>query len=220
MRRLELGRAMMVLALLAGCQLPANPALRDWAGLATVAVDQATMTAPAEDARIAISEALAIHFFAIGVLADGAPLTFREEAYAGIAPRVASDPPSAAAIMRIGRLLAMARDDAPPRWMSDDVRSPRPPDEDRRLGNLLREADGPVQALLEALAQGAPPEVLRVLVRLGEGHALMARASRHLGQQETLRQVRSMEALLRRAVAALPPAPEASRDRLAAVLLP
>lgn len=207
-------------AVLAGCQLPPNPAPRDWASLATVAVDQATMTAPASEARTAMSEALAIHFFALGILADGGLLTFREDAYAGLLPRLASDAAHAAAVARIGQLLAIARDDVPPRWVTEDVRSPRPTHEDRRLGNLLREGDGAVQALLAALAADAPPEAGRVFLRLGEGHALMARSSGKLGQQETLRQVRAMSAALQRAVAALPITREPSRERLAAVLLP
>lgn len=218
--RLRAGQVMLLLALLCGCQLPANTALRDWAGLASVAVDQATMTAPDVDARLAMSEALSIHFFALGILADGGSLTFREDAYASIARRLTADPDSALAVERIGLLLAMARDDAPPRWLVDDVRSPRPAYEDRRLANLLRGSDGPVQALLGALARSQSAEARQVLLQLGEGHALMTRAARHLAQQETLRQMRAMEARLRRAVVALPPSREANRDLLAGVLLP
>jgi len=214
------GCALLILGLQTGCQLPANTAIRDWGDIASVAVEHATMTGPGTEPRMAISQALAIHFFTLAVLADGGPSTFQEDAYGQLVLRAAVDPAHATALASMGRHLAQARDDAPLRGQQADLHGTPPVLDDRRLETLLRDSDPTLQELAGALALEASPEARQVLMRLGEGHAMMARAKLRLRQQETLRQVRVMEAQLRRAVEALPTAPEAGRDHLAEVLLP
>lgn len=111
--------ALAVILLLAGCALPPNTALRDWARTASVLADHPAVTAQRDadpdtrlDGLLAQQEALAVYLYALGVLAvEETPLTFRDDAYAPLVSRAgAADPAADRAVAEIGGLLRAARD--------------------------------------------------------------------------------------------------------------
>lgn len=161
------------------CTLPLNSALRDWARQASFAVAR---TAPEEAAAQRTARgALAAYFYALGALWDGAPLNFQPAAFAP-----GSTEPT---ILALSAALAAASADTPPRWATNEVTSPRPTYEDRRLSRLIRAADAPVQQLLLQLKTGAAPAEATVLTRIGEGHAVLLAAAGQLSQRATERQI-------------------------------
>lgn len=213
-----LPRRVLPLLLLPACTLPLNSALRDWARQASFAVARATPdeATPQREAR----GALAAYFYGLGVLWDGAPLNFQPAAFAP----GATEP----AILALAGALSVASADTPPRWATNEVTSPRPTYEDRRLARLIRTADAPVQQLLLQLKTGAAPGEAAVLTRIGEGHAmLLARADR-ISQRETERDIlQQMDALARAMRRLPPPAPQLTAggggpipDSLAAIFPP
>ncbi len=179
---------LMTLALPLACTLPLNSALRDWSRQASIAVNRPEPDAPA--ARLAARGALAAYFYALGVLWDGAPLNFQPAAFAP----AATEP----AIREISVALSAASADTPPRWATNEVTSPRPTYEDRRLARLIRAADAPVQQLLLQLKTGVSPAEAAVLTRIGEGHAMLLTHAGRLSQRATERDILlSLDALSR-----------------------
>ncbi|TCH98949.1 hypothetical protein EJV46_10375 [Roseococcus sp. SYP-B2431] len=133
--------------LVGACALPVNTALRDWSRLADTAVAGPAAAPPAE----AMQQALSLYFQALGVLWDGAPLTFDAPGFAALA-RQLPDPAPAGAILALGEVLRAASEEVPPRWLPRDNSGPTPAYEDRRLTALLRGAEAPMRVLLLALA--------------------------------------------------------------------
>ncbi len=174
------------------CTLPLNSALRDWARQASFAVNQPEEVAQRRAAR----GALAAYFYALGVLWDGAPLNFEPAAFApgGTEP----------AIHQIAAALVAASADTPPRWATNEVTTPRPTYEDRRLARLIRAADPPVQQLLLQLKTGAPPAEAAVLTRIGEGHAVLLAGAGRLSQRATEREILQARDALSRDMRRLP----------------
>lgn len=220
-----------MLLLLAGCALPPNTALRDWARTASVLADHPAVSAPrgsdpVRDGLLAQQAALSVYLYALGVLAvEETPLTFRDDAYAPLASRAAAaDPAAGRAVAEIGGLLRAARDanlspDARAYSAGADRRV-----QDTRLRPFVAAADPPVQALVAALSAGLaalPPGAvpgdrqtyLDILAAIGEGHAMLARRVRHITQQEVARDLRAQEDRMRRLAILLPPdAAMAGRD--------
>ena len=155
-RLLKLRSCLLLLTLLGACALPVNTALRDWSRVAESAV---TRPDAAEPAR-AIQQALSLYFHALGVLWDGAELSFDEPRFQALTRQV-PDPAPAAAMLELGRALRAASDEKPPRWLPRDNSGPAPAYEDRRLPDFIRDADAPVRRMLVALsamtAPGEPP---------------------------------------------------------------
>ncbi|MBR0683305.1 hypothetical protein GXW74_22660 [Roseomonas eburnea] len=176
--------ALFALVLVAGCSLPPNTALRDWARTASILADHPAAVAPEpgaappraapapdpgdeaararRDGLVAQQQALAVYLYALGVLAEEEqPLTFREEPYAALAPRAAAaDPAAARAVAEIGAILRAAREANLPPGARANSAGQATVVEDHRLRSVIRAADTPVQALVAALAAGiaaAPP---------------------------------------------------------------
>lgn len=186
----------LLLLLPMACTLPLNSALRDWARQASFAVAR---TAPEEDAPQRTARgALAAYFYALGAMWDGAPLNFQPAAFAP-----GSTEPT---ILALSAALATASADAPPRWATNEVTSPRPTYEDRRLSRLIRAADAPVQQLLLQLKTGVAPAEAAVLTRIGEGHAVLLAQAGRLSQRETERDILQQMDALSRDMRRLPPA--------------
>jgi hypothetical protein len=209
--------------MLAGCALPANTALPDWAGSASVLAGQA---APADDrdAPRALRETLAIYLFALGVVAREEALVFRASAYDALNPRAAAAGPAAArAVEAIGAALRMAHAANPdPQARAYSAGQSRVV-EDLRLRPMIRAADPPVQAIIAMLAEAADPAERAVLARIGEGHALLAARARgvvRLGQRETAREIRAAEEALLRAGARLPAGAASAAAAVAATVQP
>jgi hypothetical protein len=213
-----------MLALLAGCALPPNTALPDWAASASVLAGQA---APADDrdGEGALREALAIYLQALGVVAREEVLTFRETPYAAVATRAASAGPAAGrAVEEIGAVLRRARaGNLDPEARANSAGQARVI-EDLRLRPMIRAADPPLQAVVALLAEGAAePAERAVLARIGEGHALLAARARgvvRLGQRETAREIRVAEEALLRAGARLPADQASAAAAVAATVQP
>lgn len=156
--------ASLGLALIAGCGLPRDAALADWARSASVVVDQPRLAPPPEGGVRAMQEALAVYLFALGVLAEEGRLTFHEAAYEPLASRTAAvDPAAAAAIGQLGALLLRDSLSNPPSPSASDGTASdggAVVPEDTRLRATLRGADAPVQTLIAALsaavARGEP----------------------------------------------------------------
>jgi hypothetical protein len=209
-----------LLLLLPGCALPTNTALRDWARLSSILVDQPAAVAPAaapmRDGRVAQQEALAIYFYALSVLAPGeTTLTFRADAFAPLAPRAAAvDPASGEAVATIGRLLEAARAaNLEPGARARSAGSATVV-EDLRLAPLLRAANPPVQLLLASLARGTAstsgPEAEAYrdgLAAIGESHAMLAAAAGDVRQRGMARAILAQEDRLRRLMLILAPDP-------------
>jgi hypothetical protein len=209
-----------ILLLFQGCALPPNTALRDWARLASILVDQPAALAPADapmrDGRVEEQEALAIYLYALSVLAPGeTTLTFRADAFAPLPPRAAAvDPASGQAVATIGRLLDAARAaNLEPGARAGSAGSATVI-EDLRLVPLLRAANPPVQLLLASLARGttgAPgPEAMAyrdVLAAIGESHAMLAEGAGNIRQRGMARAILAQEDRLRRLTLILPPDP-------------
>lgn len=187
---------LMTLVLPMGCVLPLNSALRDWSRQASFAVNQPEPEEAAQ--RRAARGALAAYFYALGVLWDGAPLNFQPDAFAP----GATEP----AIREISIALSAASADTPPRWAANEVTSPRPAYEDRRLARLIRAADPAVQQLLLQLKTGSPPAEAAVLTRIGEGHTVLRGAAGRLSQRGTEQEILVALDALSRAVRRLPAA--------------
>jgi hypothetical protein len=191
-----LSRRFLPFLLLPACTLPLNSALRDWARLASVGLNRAVPpeSAPRREARAALTA----YLYALGVLWDGAPLNFQPAAFA---PGT-SEP----AILALSAALSAASADTPPRWATNEVTSPRPTYEDRRLARLIRAADPPVQQLLLQLKTEASPPGAAVLTRIGEGHAVLLASADRLSQRATERDMLQQSDLLARDLRRLPAA--------------
>lgn len=175
--------ALVALVLTAGCALPPNTALRDWARTASVLADHPAAIAPPPEAApppasrraprqppapedeaaparrdglAAQQEALAIYLYALGVLAEEEqPLTFREDAYAALAMRAAAaDAAAARAVGEIGAILRAARDANLPPGARANSAGQATVVEDLRLRGVIHAADAPVQTLVAALSAG------------------------------------------------------------------
>ncbi len=178
--------------LAAACVLPLNRALRDWSRQASFAVGRAEE----DESRRAARAALAAYFYALGVLWDGAPLNFQPAAFAP----GATEP----TIRAISTALSEASADTPPRWATNEITSPRPTYEDRRLARLIRAADAPVQQLLLQLKTGVPAAEAELLTRIGEGHAVLLAGAGRLSQRETEREIMLALDALTRAIRRMP----------------
>ncbi|MBR0651433.1 hypothetical protein GXW78_17315 [Roseomonas terrae] len=204
--------AAFVLALLVGCALPPNTALRDWAQLASVAADQPEAVPPgdARDGLRAQQAALSIYLYALSVLAqEESMLTFRAEAYAPLVRRAAAgDAAAGAAVAQLGRLLEAAYAANPvPGARARSAGSPTVI-EDLRLRPLIRGADAPVQGLAATLAQGTGDDAYRaVLLAIAEGHALLATRAADIRQRAMARDIQAQEDRLRRLMLFLAPDP-------------
>lgn len=212
--------AAAALSLLAGCALPPNTALRDWARLASVLTDHPGAVAPpapaSRDGLLAQQEALAVYLYALSVLAtEESILTFRAEAFAPLAPRAtAVDPVAGQAVAEIGRLLAAARAaNLEPGERGRSAGSQKVI-EDLRLRPLIRAADPPVQVLVGSLSgaaagmAGPNDETYRqVLAAIGEGHALLKARATDIRQREVAREILAQEDRLRRLMLILAPDP-------------
>jgi hypothetical protein len=201
-------------ALMAGCALPRDTALRDWARTASLAIDQPSMLPPGAAAASAEQQALVIYFYALAVLAEPEqPLTFRPGPYAALAPAAAAaDPDASAAIAGIGDLLAAAAAGNIPSDARAYSAAPAPLIEDRRLDRILPSADPAVQVLLAALtgATGDGPgrDTYRGILRdIGESHAMLTSRGFHIRQRETSRDILAAEDRLLRLMRRLPPDP-------------
>jgi hypothetical protein len=199
------------LALLAGCALPPNTALRDWSRTASVLV-----SAPAaahavidDDGSRAMQASLSIYLYALGVVAAEGILTFREDAYVSLPPRAATtDPTAGRAVAELGAVLRAAHQANPEPNARAYSAGKATFVEDLRLRPMIREADPAVQVLVSTLAADAPPEgaYRTVLAHIGAGHALLALRARSLvklDQRETEREIREAEDDLLRAAARL-----------------
>ncbi len=207
-----------ILVLLAGCALPPNTALRDWARTASVTADQPAMVAPSPrgDALLAQQQALAIYFYALGVLAEEERmLTFRADPYDDLARRAAvNDPAAGQAVAQLGALLAIARaGNLPPDARANSANQSTVV-EDLRLRRLIRAANAPVDQLLASLSEGVDgpaPEgaeaYRQALTEIRAGQALIHARVSVIGQREVARDLRDAEDRLRRAARLLPPDP-------------
>lgn len=211
------GLAALLLVLLAGCALPPNTALRDWARTASVTADRPGLMPP-DDALLAQQEALASYLYALSVLARPEQrLTFDDAAFALIRARAA---PAEAAIGGLGAVLAAARDANLAPGARANSAYPARVVEDLRLSPFVAAADQPLQALLAALreglgaAEGADADravYLRLLAAIAEDHAMIAAQARHIEAREVARQVQAAEDRLLRLALLLPPDPSVAR---------
>jgi hypothetical protein len=211
--------ALAMLAMAAGCALPPDTALPDWAASASLLVGQA---APADDAQRALREGVAVYLAALGTVSRQEVLTFRETAFAGLPPRAGTAPGTALA--ELGTVLRRARDDNPdPEARAYSAGQARVV-EDLRLHPMIRAADPPLQVAIAALAAGTTdPAERAVLARIAEGHALIAARARgpvRLGQRETGREIRDAEEALLRAGARLPAREAIAAAAVAATVQP
>lgn len=148
---------LVLLALLGACALPLNTAVRDWSRTAGVAVAQPPpATFPASDAAPAIRQALSTYFYAIGVVWEGADLSFDEAEFGMLASRT-GDPAASRAIRDLGQVLKAASDEKRPRWLPRDNSSATPAYEDQRFSRMIPAADDAVQALLAMLSEPGTP---------------------------------------------------------------
>lgn len=203
--------AVLPLLLLAACALPPNTGLRDWARTASLLADQ-----PGGDAAAAQRQALAGYLQGLALMAEGAPIAFPDDAWAGLAARAgATDPEAGAAVAALGTVLAAARD-----------ANPQPPDQvysagsdlvpaDNRLRSTIRAGDAPVQALAAAIARGlgdpaaddpARAAERRSLAEIATTHALLRERARHVTQYALGRDLRFAEDGLWRAALLRPAA--------------
>ncbi len=200
-------RGVAVMAMLAGCALPPNTALPDWARSASELAGQAVVEP--DGAR----DALAVYLYALGVVAAEDVLTFREAPYAALAARAGTP-----AVGELGAVLRRARDANPDLEARAYSAGRSEVVEDLRLRPMLQAADPPVQALVALLSAGsADPAERAVLARIGQGHALLATRAGSLvalGQRGTAREIRAAEEALLRAGARLP-----ARDAAAAAII-
>ncbi len=164
----------------------------------------------ADDAVLAMQEALVIWFVALATLSGDGTLTYRESPMPAIAARVAqADPGAAEAMTMLGAQL---------RHHTRDVyRAPE-------MRAAVVEADPPVQRILTGLGHrvagvGAAPAAaaqegaaleaarahyLALLRDVGEGHAMLARRASRINGDEAVFEIRRAEDALRRAIAARP----------------
>jgi hypothetical protein len=209
-------RALAALAMLAGCALPPNTALPDWARSASELAGQAVAE---PEATRAGREALAVYLYALGVVAAEDVLTFRDAPYAALAARAATP-----AVGELGAVLRRARDANPDLEARANSAGRSDVIEDLRLRPMLQAADPPVQALVALLSAGsADPAERAVLARIGEGHALLAARAGSLvalGQRGTAREIRAAEEALLRAGARLPARDAAAAAAIAATVQP
>jgi hypothetical protein len=205
----------LLLLLLAGCALPENTALRDWARTASVTADRPSLL-PAGDALLAQQEALAIHLQALSVLArPEQTLAFDADAHARIRARAGADPRAARALAALGEALRAARAANLPPGARADSAHPAPLVEDRRLVPFIAASDPPLQALLAILAGGlgdgaaAPGRAayLRVLGAIAEDHAMIASLAAHVEEREAARRMQAAEDRLLRLAFLLPADP-------------
>lgn len=228
--------AIAAATLLAGCALPPDTALRDWARLASLLADQpsavASDPAAARDGLRAQQGALAAYLYALSVLAEPeAPLTFRAEPFAMLeAQAAATDPTAARAVAQLGATLRAARaGNIPPDARANSAGS-TVVIEDLRLVPFIRSADPPVQALAASLARGtragAEGEAYRqVLAAVAQTHATIAARGVRLRQREASRDILAGQDRLRRLALSLPPDPVVAARRdpsgaVAAAVLP
>lgn len=189
-----------MVVVLAGCALPENTAVRDWARSASLVADYplmmsvdtsgpGSMTARGGPARgdgvRATQEALAIYLYAVGVLAEEGVLTFREDSYAPLAARaMALGPLVAAAVSSIGALLSAARSDNPRPGERAYTAGQDEVHEDQRLRHTIRQADASVQILVAALSDAVAtpsavaPEASRAAVDRPGGGSVAGQSAR------------------------------------------
>lgn len=206
----------LALALLGACALPVNTAPREWSRMASLALDRPDLAD--SDGDRAIQEALASYFYALGVLWDGAPLTFRAEAFTRLATRLSE--PASGAMAELSAALVQASADTPPRWMTTESFSPRPAYEDQRLANLIRAANAPVQLLLAELRRDTRLPYAILAGQIGDGQALLLARSSTLNQRATEQQLRLAKDGLARQVLRMPSAPFTAQDSALTAVLP
>ena len=223
-------------ALLAGCALPPDTALRDWARLASVLADRpsavAAEPAAARDVLHAQQGAVAAYLYALSVLAEPeTPLTFRMQSFATLEARAATaDPAAGEAVARLGMAMQAARAGN----LAPDARAMSAGSaviiEDLRLVPFIRSGDPPLQVLAASLARGtrAGPEGVayrQVLRSIAEAHAMLAGRGLQIRQREVSRDILARQDGLRRLALSLPPDPVVAARRdpsggIAAAVLP
>lgn len=212
-----LASALLAFVLLGACSLPLNSALREWSRMASLSLDRPDLAE--SSSQRAMQQALSSYFYALGVLWDGAPLTFRAETFTPLVAQAGQ--PASGAIAKLSTALASASADTPPRWVTAESFSPRPAYEDRRLANLIRAGDAPVRLLLTELGRGAPLPYASLVAQIGEGQASLLARAETLTQRATEREMLLAKDGLARQVLRMPPAPFTPQSpALAAVLAP
>jgi hypothetical protein len=214
------GLAALLLVLLAGCALPPNTALRDWARTASVTADRPGLMPP-EDALLAQQEALAAYLYALSVLARPEQrLTFDDAAFGRIRARAAPVARAEAAIGGLAAVLAGARDANLAPGARANSAHPARVVEDLRLPPFVAAADPPLQALLAALGEGLGAAggadadraaYRRLLAAIAEDHAMIAAQARHIEAREVARRIQAAEDRLLRLALLLPPDPSVAR---------
>jgi hypothetical protein len=195
-----------LLSVLAGCALPANTGISDWARGASVAVGLPTGPVR-DDATQSMQQALTNYLFALALLADDGHFTFDEAGFAALVPRLEGQ-----AAADVATLTASLREVAArprPYWLPPSPSGPQAELNDRRPPMLIAAADPPVQRLLTALAAPADAGHAALLRDVAEGHALLAARVDRLTQRQTELLMRSALRHLRRDMAQLAPTPNA-----------
>lgn len=227
-------RVVLLLSVLAGCALPANTGLSDWArGAAVAVVRPLAGIAPepaSDDATQAMQQAVANYLFALALLADDGHFAIREEEFATLAARVAVvDAPAAADIAALALPLRAAAAEARPFWLPPSPSGPQAELNDSRPPRLVLAADPPVQRLLAAISRpiegaGEADAIrhLTLLRHIAAGHALLSARADRLTQRETEILLRGQSLRLRHALAEMPPDPNplAPGQAIASVLPP
>lgn len=196
--------------LAAGCALPPNTALTDWARTASAVVDRPALLPP-EPSAAAQQQAVAIYLYALSVLGEEEqPLRFRAARFAPIAAAAGSPgSPPADAAAAIGRALAGASAANLRPGARADSAHPAPLVEDNRLPPFVRAGEAPLRVLLDALAAPLPPGPYRAsLAAIAEDHAMIAASAAHLSQRALARSLQAAEDRLRRNARLLPPDPQ------------
>lgn len=194
----------------AGCALPPDTALTDWARTASALVDRPALAPPGPSAA-AQQQVVAIYLQALSVLGEHEqPLRFRAERFAPIA--AAAGPPGsppAEAAAAIGRALASASAANLRPGARADSAHPAPLVEDNRLPPFVRAGHAPLRVLLDALAAPLPPGPYRaILAAIAEDHAMIAASAAGLGRRDLARRLQAAEDRLRREARLLPPDPQ------------
>ena len=221
------------IAFLAGCSLPANPGITDWANAASLIVAYPAAVPPEATGLRAQQQAVVAYLFDLGLLNRRSAVIGQDSAPFEIlaATAGASDPTAGAAIAQLGVALATAQAGNPRPLAAQSGPFMLETPEDLRLEALVRAGDAPLRQLLGQLDQGiaalpppspGPEAELHAAARLGYRsllpriaavHALLRARSRHLDQEAVGRRLRAEATELRRAFARLPTAtpPAAAR---------
>lgn len=209
---------LLLILALAACDAPNYTPVREWASTASLAVDigRGALRQPPADTEActrgdrqrgvaAMQEALATYLSAIGILADDGVLPYRENPFLELGPHAAAaDAQGGWAVASLGTMLRHAT--------RTNAQAPQ-------LRYTIAQSDPMVQALVVALstalmqhgpedqAAGDPAtraQYLRVLARVGEGHAMLKARAGSITLDETVQRIRAAEGQLRLALAALP----------------